>query len=273
MQIRLACVEDGLDNIGFRKFAAYVKSIHRETKVAYVPTGNLRNLIRTLTEKNVGDLTEKDILKVTEFLAEGDIVGLCSMTQYSTTVYKIIAAIRRLKPSVCIVWGGIHAIIHPEDAIKHADAVCTGEGEFAFRTFLNLFKNGKDYTTAPSFWFRKDDNIIKFPYWVDKIDIDGHGDIEFDSMSLTGHCIALGEPLLYNHMEIMDLQSEGAESHLGLKVVCKRDHCNLLQDNAVKTPDNQVYMPKRSIDPETIFKRNPCFLQHDTVKRQLKDLK
>ena len=161
LEIRLACVEDGLDNIGFRKFAAYIKSIHRKTKVAYVPTGNLRNLIRTLTEKNVGDLTEKDILKVTEFLAEGDIVGLCSMTQYSTTVYKIIAAIRRLNPRAYIVWGGIHAIIHPEDAIKHADAVCTGEGEFAFRTFLNLFKNGKDYTTAPSFWFRKDDNIIK----------------------------------------------------------------------------------------------------------------
>ena len=71
LEIRLACVEDGLDNIGFRKFAAYIKSIHRKTKVAYVPTGNLRNLIRTLTEKNVGDLTEKDILKVTEFLAEG----------------------------------------------------------------------------------------------------------------------------------------------------------------------------------------------------------
>jgi len=161
IEIRLACIEDGLDNIGFRKFAAFIKLIHPNTKVAYVPTGNLRNLIRTLTEKNAGDLTEKDILKVTEFLGEGDIVGLCSMTQYSTTVHKIIAAIRRLKPRAYIVWGGIHAIIHPEDAIKHADAVCTGEGEFAFRTFLELFKNGKDYTTAPSFWFNKDNNIIK----------------------------------------------------------------------------------------------------------------
>ena len=98
IEIRLACIEDGLDNIGFRKFAAFIKLIHPNTKVAYVPTGNLRNLIRTLTEKNAGDLTEKDILKVTEFLGEGDIVGLCSMTQYSTTVHKIIAAIRRLKP-------------------------------------------------------------------------------------------------------------------------------------------------------------------------------
>ena len=32
MDIRLACVEDGLDNIGFRKFAAFVKSIHPKRK-------------------------------------------------------------------------------------------------------------------------------------------------------------------------------------------------------------------------------------------------
>ena len=77
------------------------------------------------------------------------------MTQYSTTVYKIIAKIRQLNPNAYIVWGGIHPIIQPEDAIKYADAVCTGEGEFAFKTFFELFKNGEDYTTTPSFWFKK----------------------------------------------------------------------------------------------------------------------
>ena len=83
------------------------------------------------------------------------------MTQYSTTVQKIIADIRNINPRAYIIWGGIHAIIHPEDAIKHADAVCTGEGEFAFKNFFDLFRTGKDYTKSPSFWFRKDDNIIK----------------------------------------------------------------------------------------------------------------
>ncbi|SVD43969.1 uncharacterized protein METZ01_LOCUS396823, partial [marine metagenome] len=139
----------------------YVKSIHPDAKVAYVPTGNSYSYIARLTGKGAGDLTENDINKVAQFLAEGDLVGLSSMTQYSPTVHKIIAAVRQLSPNAYIVWGGIHAIINPEDAIKHADAVCTGEGEFAFKTFLELFKNGKDYTTAPSFWFRKDNNIIK----------------------------------------------------------------------------------------------------------------
>ena len=161
INIRLACIEDGLDNIGFRKIASFIKSIHSNTEVAYVPTGNLRNLIRVLSEKDVWKLKEKDIFNVAKFLSEGNIVGLSSMTQYSTTVHKIIAKIRKINPNAYIIWGGIHPIIHPEDAIKHADAVCTGEGEFAFKTFLELFKSGKDYTTTPSFWFRKNNSIIK----------------------------------------------------------------------------------------------------------------
>ena len=161
MKIRLACIEDGLENIGFKKFAAYVQSIHKDTQAAFVPTGNVYSLIRHITEKGAGDLNENDIHEVAQFLAEGDLVGLCSMTQYSTTVHKIIAVVRKLNPQAYIVWGGIHPIIHPEDAIKHADAVCTGEGEFAFKVFLELYLKRKDFTTAPSFWFNKDNGAIK----------------------------------------------------------------------------------------------------------------
>ena len=161
MEIRLACVEDGLENMGFRKFAGFVKSVYPNTKITYVPTGNLRSVIRVLTEKGAGELTDKDMYKVAHFLAEGNVVGISSMTQYSTTVHKIISNIRLINPKAYIVWGGIHAIIHPEDAIKHADAVCTGEGEFAFKKFFESFKNGEDYTTTPSFWFSKNGKIIK----------------------------------------------------------------------------------------------------------------
>ena len=161
LNLSLACIEDGLDNIGFRKFASYIKSTHNKTTVAYIPTGNVRSFIKYLTEHGSGELGDKDISLVAKFLAESDLIGLSSMTQYSTTVHKIITKIRQINSKAYIVWGGIHAIIHPEDAIKHADAVCTGEGEFAFKTFLELFKNGKDYTTAPSFWFNKDNKIIK----------------------------------------------------------------------------------------------------------------
>ena len=161
LEIRLACVEDGLDNSGFRKVSAYIKSIHQNTKIAYIPTSNFRNILSQLMERNKGDLNDKDIHEVAKFMAEGDIIAFSSMTQSAFNVYKIIAEVRKLNPKSYIIWGGIHAIIEPEDAIKHADAVCTGEGEFAFKVFLELFKNGEDYITAPSFWFNKDNKITK----------------------------------------------------------------------------------------------------------------
>ena len=49
--IRIVSIEDGVDNLGFRKFSAYVKSIHPNTEVSYVPTGNLRNVIKVWSEK------------------------------------------------------------------------------------------------------------------------------------------------------------------------------------------------------------------------------
>ena len=161
IDIRLACVEDGLDNTGFRKIAAFIKSIHQNTQVAYVPTANWRNLIGVLMERKGGNLQSNDITEVATFMAAGDVAAFSSMTQSAPTVYKIIAEVRRINPKTYILWGGIHAIITPEDAIKHADAVCTGEGEFAFQTFLENFKKGEDFTSTPSFWFQKNGIVIK----------------------------------------------------------------------------------------------------------------
>ena len=59
VDIRLACVEDGLDNIGFRKFAAYVKLIHPNTKAAYVPNGNVRGYLKLMSEKSYNILNDK----------------------------------------------------------------------------------------------------------------------------------------------------------------------------------------------------------------------
>ena len=161
LEIRLACVEDSVANTGFRKISAYIKSIHQNTKIAYIPTfckGSWANKILRRTKESFGD---NNIHQVAQWMAKGDIAAFCSMTQSSSNVYKIIDNVRRLNPNSYIMWGGIHAIVEPEDAIKHADAVCTGEGEFAFKVFLELFKKGEDYTTAPSFWFNKDNKIIK----------------------------------------------------------------------------------------------------------------
>ena len=124
-QVKLACFEDGLDNIGFRKFSAYVSSIHKNTKVAYIPTGNKISLLKTVMGNGAGELADKDIDVIARWLSSADIVGISSMTQYASFVHRIIRAIRKINSNAIIIYGGIHAIIHPEDAIEHADIVCT----------------------------------------------------------------------------------------------------------------------------------------------------
>ena len=56
--IRIVCVEDSVANTGFRKISAYIKSIHQNTKIAYVPTfckGSWANKILRRTKINFGD--------------------------------------------------------------------------------------------------------------------------------------------------------------------------------------------------------------------------
>lgn len=161
MKINLVSVEDGLDNIGFRKVSAFVRGLYPETGIHYVTTGNLRSLSRVLSMRGVESLGENDIAAIADQLADARIVAFSSMTPYAAMTADIIAAVRRRNPEALIVWGGIHAIIQPEDAIRHADAVCTGEGEFAFQQFLAACEAGRQLAGTPGFWVNTPDGVVR----------------------------------------------------------------------------------------------------------------
>jgi anaerobic magnesium-protoporphyrin IX monomethyl ester cyclase len=161
MRVNLVTIEDGLNNVGFRKISAYAHKIHPDTRSFYVVTGNSRSFSHLLFSKGGPELPDEDIEAIAAGLADGDIVGFSSMTQYAPVTAAIIAALRRRNPGVYILWGGIHPIIEPEDAIKHADAICTGEGEFAFEKFIVAFREGRSFYDTPSFWFNTPDGVVK----------------------------------------------------------------------------------------------------------------
>ena len=93
--------------------------------------------------------------------AKFDIVATSSMTPYAEINRSLFTKIKKLNPNVYLIWGGIHPIVDSEDAIKYADAICTGEGEFAFRDFLKDFKAGNDFTKTGNFWFRKNGEVVR----------------------------------------------------------------------------------------------------------------
>ena len=99
-----------------------------------------------------GKIQEELLDRIAEPLAEADLVGFSSMTGYAAITRGVIKKIKERSPKTFLLWGGIHPIIHPEDAIMaEVDAICTGEGEFAFEEFFESFRHGQDYTGLRNF--------------------------------------------------------------------------------------------------------------------------
>ena len=159
MQIQLVCLEDGITSCGFRKIAAYAERLRPGTESLYVSTRSYRTVRGALTG-TMGTLSsllhDDHVDEIAQALRGSDLVGFSSMTGYSELTRKVIRRVRELNPSAYLVWGGIHPIIEPEDAIQaDVDGICTGEGEFAFEQLVDSLDAGRDPTGTPNFWFRR----------------------------------------------------------------------------------------------------------------------
>jgi radical SAM superfamily enzyme YgiQ (UPF0313 family) len=144
--------------------AAYVARLNDDTEACYVTTNRYRGIRNALFGGlgSGGGLNDEEVDEVAQGLIGSDLIGFSSMTGYADLTHRIVRRIRALDPSVYIIWGGIHPIIHPEDAITgEVDAICTGEGEFAFEQFLDAFREGRDHTTTKNFWFKRGDEVVK----------------------------------------------------------------------------------------------------------------
>jgi anaerobic magnesium-protoporphyrin IX monomethyl ester cyclase len=164
MDVRMVSLEDGITSCGFRKMAAYVARINRDTEAFYVTTARYKTIRNGITGGRGagGDLSDDEVDEVAHGLLGADLLGFSSMTGYADLTRRVVKRVRELDPSVFMVWGGIHPIIQPEDAITaEVDAICTGEGEFAFHEFLDAFSEGRDHTHVKNFWFKRGDEVIR----------------------------------------------------------------------------------------------------------------
>jgi radical SAM superfamily enzyme YgiQ (UPF0313 family) len=159
--------EDGITATGFRKMGAFVERVNPDTKFFYVGTNSYRGFWKSITRKT-GTAIAFAPEQVDE-IARGivgqdggaDLIAVSCMTGYSDTAKKVIARVRQLSPEAYIMWGGIHPIIYPENAIEaDVDAICIGEGELAFAEWLELSTSGKDFTKIQNFWFKQKDGTI-----------------------------------------------------------------------------------------------------------------
>jgi len=166
VRIQLVCLEDGITSCGFRKLAAYAARIQPDVQSCYVSTRSYRT-VRAAVSGTMGTLSTlldaEQVEEIAQGLRHADLLGFSSMTGYAGLTRSVIRRVRELNPSAYVVWGGIHPIIEPEDAITaDVDAICTGEGEFAFEELLAGLKDGRDVTATRNFWFKtRDGRVIK----------------------------------------------------------------------------------------------------------------
>ena len=163
MKIIFCSVENGVISIGFRKMASFVKAIHSDVEVCYITPSNMYSRIDAIVNfgNTNNELPQKDIRLIAEHFSKAEMLCFSSMTPFAELTIKIVKSIREINQKIYIVWGGIHPSVYPQDAIKHVDAICVGEGEHSFKEFILAYTNSNDYLKTSNFWFNKKNKIIK----------------------------------------------------------------------------------------------------------------
>lgn len=70
-----------------------------------------------------------------------DLVGITFVTPFSKRAYEIADRFRSAGSTV--VFGGPHASVRPEEALRHADSIVIGEAEEVWKNLLTDFENGR----------------------------------------------------------------------------------------------------------------------------------
>ena len=163
---RVALVNVGayISVYGLRKIAPAARAIVPDTTTFYVSTGahlhSVKNVLLS-SKKDPTNLEQQDLEAIAQSLSGYDLIGFSVMTIDSEWAKKIIAEVRKQSPAAYVVWGGMHAIVCPDDCLEHADAVCTGEGDLAFDELLQRMVAGVDFHDVQNFWFRRGEEIFR----------------------------------------------------------------------------------------------------------------
>ena len=90
-------------------------------------------------------------------LGDEELIGITCFSEHYTKVVSLIENIKK-DFNTPIIWGGVHAILRPEDCIKYADIVCVGEAEYTLPELAGRMEKGEDISGIKNLLFKKDWN-------------------------------------------------------------------------------------------------------------------
>jgi anaerobic magnesium-protoporphyrin IX monomethyl ester cyclase len=99
------------------------------------------------------------------FKFQPDIVGATATTPQAPAAYALLDSIRRNRPDIYTVIGGMHPSVMPKEAAEHADTVVIGEGEKALLNIYNSLQSGIKPPQIIQGEFIEDLDTIPSPAW------------------------------------------------------------------------------------------------------------
>jgi len=166
MKIGFLYIGSSLSPYGFRKLGSIARQFDPTCQLHFLISKDqhYNSLSSFLGLKNSSlTFTPDEFRQIAETFSEMDIIAISSMSLEASLVRQLTPVLRKANPRAIILWGGVHAIIAPEDCIPFVDGICTNEGELAFHEILQHIEEGRSYLDVRNFWFNLDGNIIRNP--------------------------------------------------------------------------------------------------------------
>ncbi len=87
-----------------------------------------------------------------------DILGFSTLTATGEFEWglEVARTVKKQKPSVLVIFGGIHPTLFPEESLHHSavDMICAGEGEYALLEVCRRREQGLDLGDVPNLWVK-----------------------------------------------------------------------------------------------------------------------
>ncbi len=150
MKLLLISLQSNAYVTGLKYVAASARAHGHDVRILFLP-GYLEAYLDPKIDNFIGDY-------------KPDLIGI-SLMSIEFYPAKNLTRLLREKFDIPLVWGGVHAIIRPEECIKYADYVCTGEGEHCTVALLeHLRVTGRRIPPAiAGIWTNYDGKITRQP--------------------------------------------------------------------------------------------------------------
>ncbi len=108
--------------------------------------------------------TWRDVLRAKIEAFRPDVIGITATSLYLGYIRRIARAVKR-EFGLPIVLGGYHPSLCPEECIAEpwCDALCIGDGEYAFTELLDAWRDGASVEGVAGVWAKVDGQVIQNP--------------------------------------------------------------------------------------------------------------